>query len=129
MALKVGIAGYGVVAKKRHECILANPNLQLIAVCDKTFKQDGQFDNGVLFFKTYKDLLQQELDILFVCLTNDIVSEVCMAALKKGLHVFCEKPPGRNLTDVEIVLEQARQYPHLKLMYGFNHRHYYSALH
>lgn len=127
MVLKVGIAGYGVVGKKRRCCIDAHSTLQLVAVCDKTL-DDGRFDDGVLYFSHYEDLLRQELDVLFVCLTNDIAAEVCIAGLKKGLHVFCEKPPGRNLADITAVLNYSRQVPDLKLMYGFNHRHHHSVI-
>lgn len=128
MILKVGIAGYGVVGKRRRQCLDKLPYLKLVAVCDKTFQADGRFDDGVCHFTHYEDLLQQELDILFVCLTNDVASEVCVAALERGVHVFCEKPPGRNLQDIERVLNCASQHPELKLMYGFNHRHHHSVI-
>lgn len=32
--LKVGIAGYGIVGKRRHQFIDEHPGLQVIAVCD-----------------------------------------------------------------------------------------------
>ena len=35
--LKVGIAGYGIVGKRRRGCVEGNPNLELVAVCDKSF--------------------------------------------------------------------------------------------
>ncbi|MDX8412796.1 MAG: Gfo/Idh/MocA family oxidoreductase, partial [Mariprofundales bacterium] len=44
-----------------------------------------------------------------------------------GLHVFCEKPPGRNVEDVVRVMAQERCHPKLKLMYGFNHRYHDSV--
>ena len=36
--LKVGIAGFGVVGKRRKQFIEEHPNLELIAVCDKNFE-------------------------------------------------------------------------------------------
>jgi|TARA_Y100000031_G_scaffold94680_1_gene104034 NAD(P)-dependent dehydrogenase (short-subunit alcohol dehydrogenase family) len=33
--LRVGIAGYGVVGKRRHFYIDQNPNMKVVAVCDK----------------------------------------------------------------------------------------------
>ncbi|EMP07306.1 oxidoreductase family, C-terminal alpha/beta domain protein, partial [Leptospira interrogans serovar Pyrogenes str. 200701872] len=42
----------------------------------------------------------------------------------KGLHVFCEKPPGRNVQEISEVREVERQFPSLKLKYGFNHRYH-----
>ena len=95
--IKVGIAGYGVVGKKRGECISKNQNLELVAVCDRNFESTGKFDDGVYFYPDYDDLLEHGIDVLFVCLTNDVAAEVTIAGLNSGMHVFCEKPPGQNL--------------------------------
>ena len=42
--LKVGIAGYGVVGRRRRGCIDNNPDTILIAVCDRIFPNNGTFD-------------------------------------------------------------------------------------
>jgi len=60
-------------------------------------------------------------------MTNDIAAEVTIAGLEVGLHVFCEKPPGRNVEDVVKVIAEERQHPNLKLKYGFNHRYHESV--
>lgn len=125
--LKVGIAGYGVVGRRRKDCIDRNPHLEVIAVCDKNFNEDGIFHDGIKFFKDFSNLLQESLDVLVVCLTNDIAAEVTIAGLNAGLHVFCEKPPGRNVEDVLKVIECEQKHPNQKLMYGFNHRYHESV--
>jgi len=125
--LKVGIAGYGVVGKRRRHFIDRHPLLQTVAVCDRTFPADGIFEDGVRYFTAYERLMEQDLDVLFVCLTNDIAPEVTIAGLERGLHVFCEKPPGRELQDIARVIASERQRPGLKLKYGFNHRYHDSV--
>ena len=125
--LKVGIAGYGVVGKRRHFHIDMNPYLKVAAICDRSFLSHGTTDDGVLYFSNYQDLLNETLDVLFVCLTNDLAAEVTIAGLEKGLHVFCEKPPGRNLQDMERVVHCKKKHPALKLKYGFNHRYHDSV--
>lgn len=124
--LKVGIAGFGVVGKRRKACVDALPNLEVVAVCDKNFNIKDT-TNGLLCFSTYQELLSVELDVLFVCLSNDMASEATIAGLKRGLHVFCEKPPGRNLEEIEEVVEVERTCKSQKLMYGFNHRYHDSV--
>ena len=99
-----------------------------MAVCDRSFGGDGRLDDGVAFYDTYNKLLAQDLDILFVCLTNDIAPDVTIAGLEKGLHVFCEKPPGRDVADIERVIVCERKHPGLKLKYGFNHRYHESVV-
>lgn len=125
--LRVGIAGYGVVGKRRRQCVDKNPNLSIAGVCDRSFTEDGAFADGVKYFTCYKDLLKQNLDVLIVCVTNDIAAEITLAGLQSGLHVFCEKPPGRNLEDVLGVMRYEKAHPDLKLMYGFNHRYHDSV--
>jgi predicted dehydrogenase len=124
--LRVAIAGYGVVGKRRKDCIDRHPQMEVIAVCDKSFKEEGVFDDGVKFFREYPTLLKESLDVLIVCLTNDIAAEVTISGLNAGLHVFCEKPPGRNVEDLLKVIECEKKYPNQKLMYGFNHRYHES---
>jgi predicted dehydrogenase len=125
--LKVGIAGFGVVGKRRKDCVDRHPHLRVVAVCDQTFDGEGAFTNGVRYYPDYRRLLTEDLDILIVCLTNEIAPEVTIAGLESGLHVFCEKPPGRNVEDILLVIAHERQHPALKLMYGFNHRYHDSV--
>lgn len=122
--LRVGIAGYGIVGKRRRHFINRHPALETVAVCDRTFPVDGKLADGVPCFTSYQRLLERDLDMLFVCMTNDIAPTVTMAGLERGLHVFCEKPPGRDLADIIRVIEVERRHPGLKLKYGFNHRYH-----
>lgn len=124
--LKVGIAGYGVVGKRRHHFININPSMDVVAVCDQTFKKNYSL-NDLKYFKNYNDLLKLDLDVLFVCLTNNVAAEVTISGLKNGLHVFCEKPPGRNVEDINKVIKVEEKFPNLKLKYGFNHRYHDSV--
>ena len=121
--LKVGIAGFGVVGKRRKACIDIHPDLEVIAVCDKNLTKE-ETNQGVLYFSTYSELLLIDLDILFVCLTNDMAAEVTIKGLQKGLHIFCEKPPGRNLREIKDVIKIEKNLKYQKLMYGFNHRYH-----
>lgn len=125
--LRVGIAGFGVVGKRRRQYINLHPELRLTAVCDQYFKESGTLPDGVRYYPTYQQLLEEPLEALFVSLPNYLAAEVTIAGLEKGLHVFCEKPPGRNVRDIERVIEVERQHPKLLLKYGFNHRYHDSV--
>ena len=125
--LKVGIAGFGVVGKRRKECLDLHSEIKVVGVCDRSFTTAETLDDGTSCYMDYLDLLQNDLDVLVVCITNDIAPEVTITGLKAGLHVFCEKPPGRTVDDIRGVIEVESQYPGLKLMYGFNHRYHESV--
>ena len=125
--LRVGIAGFGVVGRRRRQFIDQHPAMQTVAVCDAKCAGDGSFPDGVRYYSDYRRLLAETLDILFVCVPNFLAAEVTVAGLERGLHVFCEKPPGRDLQDLARVIECERRHPTLKLKYGFNH-HYHDSV-
>lgn len=125
--LKVGIAGYGVVGQRRRLYLDIHPRLKTVAVCDQKFNGSEVMDDGVCYSSNYHDLLKEELDILFVSLPNYLAAEVTIAGLEKGLHVFCEKPPGRTVAEVERVTEVEKRNPDCLLKYGFNHRYHDSV--
>ena len=125
--LSVGIAGYGVVGKRRRMFIDQHPGLRTIAVCDQFYKEPVVMADGVKCFSDYQQLLEEPLDILFVSLPNYLAPEATIAGLQQGLHVFCEKPPGRNVADIERVSKVKKDKPDLLLKYGFNHRYHVSV--
>lgn len=125
--LNVGVAGYGTVGKIRHCFVDKHPRLCVTDVCDQTFVDHSHLPGGVRCWSNYKRLLEQDLDIVFVCLPNYLAPDVTIAGLERGLHVFCEKPPGRDLRDMDRVIMCEKQHPGQKLMYGFNHRYHDSV--
>lgn len=126
--LKIGIAGYGIVGKRRHEFIELHPSLKVTALCEQNFDHLPIFISDINTYTNYEEMLEgEELDVLFVCLTNNIAAEVTIAGLKKGIHVFCEKPPGMNVDDIRNVIAEEKKHPNLKLKYGFNHRYHDSV--
>lgn len=126
--IKVGIAGYGIVGQRRHEVIDRSGRASVVAVCDKKFDHDGVLESGVKYFPSLIELLSEPIDVLFVCMTNDANASATIAGLRRGLHVFCEKPPGRTSKEVMDVMSFERTVPNLVLMYGFNHRYHHSVM-
>ena len=121
--LSVGVIGYGVVGKRRIQYILQNKRLKLRYVSDVKFKKS--FSNKKIFyFKNYLDLIKNKPDIIFVTLPNYLASKVTKLCLKNKIHVFCEKPPGRSVSDIKSVIKQENFDKKIKLKYGFNHRYH-----
>lgn len=125
---RVGIAGYGVVGKRRRLHIDETADLRTVAVCDQNFHEATTLPDGLRAYPNYCDLLTHEqLDAVFISLPNYMAPEVTIAALQRGLHVFCEKPPGRTVADIERVISEERARPGVVLKYGFNHRYHDSV--
>jgi predicted dehydrogenase len=124
--LRVGIAGYGVVGKRRRQFIDAHAGMRTVAVSDATFGEDGVLDDGPAYFDDFRKLGGQDLDALFVCLPNNVAPEATIMGLERGMHVFCEKPPGRTVEDVRRVMAVEQRCGGKVLKYGFNHRYHQS---
>ena len=125
--LRIGIAGYGVVGKRRRHFIDRHPRLTTVAVSDVAFGGDGTLPDGVRHYADFRRMTDEKLDALFVCLPNAIAPEATIMGLNAGFHVFCEKPPGRTVADIERVIASEKRHPGLKLKYGFNHRYHESV--
>ena len=121
--LSVGVIGYGVVGKKRIHYILQNKRLKLKYVSDIKFKKNFTNKN-INYFKNYLDLIKKKPNLVFVTLPNYLVSKVTRLCLKNKIHVFCEKPPGKNVSDIQSVINQENLSKKIKLKYGFNHRYH-----
>ena len=133
--LKVGIAGFGVVGKKRYQFINENPDFETVAVSDIRFK-DPAFckvskkiitNHSIKIFNDYKFVLDENIDVLFVSLPNNLAPIATIEGLENNCHIFCEKPPGRTVEDIKKVIEVEKNNPRLKLKYGFNHRYHGSV--
>lgn len=125
--LRVGIAGYGVVGKRRRQYIDANPHFRTVAVSDLTFDGSGNLPDGIPYRGSWEGIFDFELDVLFVCLPNDVAPLATIAGIERGIHVFCEKPPGRTVDDIRRVIAAEQGMPGIKLKYGFNHRYHDSV--
>ena len=122
MSIRVAIIGLGVVGKKRKFFIEKNKNYKLVAASDIRFKKDFS-RNGVKYFKNYQDILKlRYIDAIFVTLPNYLSAKVTKEALRKKIHVFCEKPPAKNYNELSKVQKYLKS--SLILKYGFNHRYH-----
>ena len=129
MSLRVGIAGYGIVGKTRHRVLNQHEAFDVVAISDINFKENPTDLDNINAYSDYKDLINKEdLDVLFVSVPNKLASEATLIALKKGLHVFCEKPPARSLEELYPIRDFLNENIDLKLMYGFNHRFHASII-
>ena len=56
---KIGIAGYGLVGKRRRQFIDKHDDMMTVAVCDQYFDKSGVVSDGVKHFKNYQQLLKE----------------------------------------------------------------------
>lgn len=124
--MNFGIIGFGKMGKIRFDVIKTIGKHKVISICDI---RPVQISEGIAFTKNYQDIIDDKnIDGIFVCTPNYLNKKIVVAGLKKGKHVFSEKPPGVNLNEVKEIIKVEKANPKLKLMFGFNHRHHDSVM-
>jgi predicted dehydrogenase len=121
--LRAGIVGYGYMGQIRRRNIADHPDLELAAICDP-WRAEILTTLNVPIYESWEDLVTGNLDVVFVCTPNNLIPEVAVKALQSGRHVFCEKPPGRCLADIQCIRSAELANSNCKLLFGFNHRHH-----
>ena len=120
--LKVGIIGYGKIGKTRYDCVRSDPRLTLMGICDSV--NNLEIPKDVPYFSDYQQLLALKPDIVFICTFNRYIPTIAVEAIRRGIHVFTEKPPGCSLEDVSAIDAAVKEMPHVKVKFGFNHRYH-----
>jgi len=121
--LRAGIVGYGYMGQIRRRAIADHPDMQFSAVCDPGRAAEVSA-LGVSVFERWEALVESDIDVVFVCTPNYLIPEAAIHALHQGRHVFCEKPPGRNLSDIQRIRAAEQANPGATVLFGFNHRHH-----
>lgn len=104
----------------RRKVIAADGALELSGVYEPAdAPRSNAIRDGCRIFPSIRELIESA-DAVFVCTPNSAAPAACLASLAKGRHVFCEKPPGRNLRETRAIA--AGVTGGQKLMFGFNHR-------
>jgi predicted dehydrogenase len=121
--INCGIIGFGKMGKIRANAIEKSGKGRIVAVYDTSPPDDCSYSIA----KSPAEIIDSpDVDAVFVCTPNSYIPILCIQTLKAGKHVFSEKPPGFNASQVEEVVASEKASTDRKLMYGFNHRHHQS---
>jgi predicted dehydrogenase len=119
--LKASIIGYGYMGEIRRNVIEKNPRLELVGILDASPVVRESIENDRVI-GSFEELVKKNVEVVFVCTPNSYSPQFCIDSMNMGLHVFCEKPPGRNLEDIKNIIKAEKANANVKLMFGFNHR-------
>lgn len=113
--LRAGIVGCGGIANAKHLPAMEKCGLyEVVAFCDiipeqaqETKEKFGSSDAKV--FTDYRELVKEDLDVVYVTTPNRSHSEISIAAMEAGKDVMCEKPMARTYAETEKMLETAKR--------------------
>jgi len=127
--LKVGLIGLGGIMTCAHmPGYRAMDNVEIVAICDILPEKIEAFRHNcglpdVPGFTDYRDLLEVEgIDYVDICTPNYLHSIIAVAALNKGIHVFCEKPDAVSVEEA-LKMQRAAEENGKQLMVMRNNRY------
>lgn len=118
--IRTVIIGMGRMGATRYQAIKRHGGFQIVALCDTNL--NNMNDCKEVKYQDWKECIDAcEPQAVVVCTFNRIIPDVVCYALKKGIAVFSEKPPGRTLEDA-VRMQKTQQETGMVLKFGFNHR-------
>jgi len=117
--MKVGIVGFGKIGIDRYKHLSNIEGVEVVKIYD--IRKDDIPEN--LKCKSAEEILtDNDIDVVFISTPNNLNGPYTLKAINNNKHVFCEKPPSLNSSELEKIKEALNKNNSLKLMYGFNHR-------
>jgi predicted dehydrogenase len=110
-----GLIGTGNRGSYLLEGVLAQAMARVVALCDtKPDRLDkaattAARDKAATYSDWRKVLDRQDVEAVFIATPPDLHSEMAVAALRAGKHVYCEKPIGITPAQVQAVVNAARK--------------------
>lgn len=122
---RVGFLGTGWIGRHRMEAILASGKVEAAAICDPSvdcIAAARELAPGARVAQSLEEMLELELDGLVIATPSALHSRQAIAALERGVAVFCQKPLGRDEAEARAVVAAAENADRL-LAVDLSYRH------
>jgi predicted dehydrogenase len=110
--VRLGFLGTGWIGRNRMEAMLATNLVSEILVCDPNAEMARDalaLAPNAMTAGSLAEMLESEPDGVVIATPSALHADQCIAAFEAGAAVFCQKPLGRNATEVAAVLGTARR--------------------
>jgi predicted dehydrogenase len=109
---RLGFLGVGGIGRHRLEAIAQSGAAEIVAIADSSAKlaeKAAQSASEAVVLHSLDDLLEMELDGVVIATPSALHAEQAIAALERGVAVFCQKPLGRSAWETRRVIRAAYQ--------------------
>lgn len=124
--INIGVIGLGRIVREFHiPSLLRIKEVKIKGICARTKTKERlslASDIGANFYQDHEEMFEEEsLNAVYICSPTVFHKEMTLAALKRGYHVFCEKPIAMNVDEAKAMCSEARQNSRI-LFIGYNRR-------
>lgn len=122
--IRIGIIGCGAITQHRHAPEYAhNPDAQVVAWFDTVTQRAQEMADtyGGAVCPTWQAVIDGGIDAVSICSPNRMHAQMAVYALRRGVHVLCEKPMATTPEECEQMVAAARAAKKI-LMVGQNQR-------
>lgn len=110
--IRFAIVGCGRIAYRHIEAIQANPQAELVALCDLNTNRANERNEkaGVSIYQDYNEmLLKEDIDVVNIMTPSGMHAEHAMDIIRKyKKHIVIEKPMALKASDAEELIRTAR---------------------
>ena len=112
---KLNIAGIGAGGMGGGDIDAVAGDSNIVALCDVDLRQASaiqKFPNAKVFrdFRKMFDEMDKQIDAVIVGTPDHTHAVAAMAAIKRGKHVYCEKPLAHSVGEVRALMKAAKDY-------------------
>lgn len=113
---RLNIAGIGVGGMGAGDLRAVAPNNNLVALCDVDLRRAAETFKRFPDARQYRDFremfdeLEKEIDAVVVATPDHTHAVAAMAAIKRGKHVYCEKPLAHSVHEVRQLMKAAEEH-------------------
>lgn len=112
---RLGFAGVGWIGLNRLQAVAADGAADIVCITDLSVDAAREAARAVadrapytFVSDSFEDLLAEDLDGVVIATPSGLHAQQAMAALGRGLAVFCQKPLGRTSHEVGQTIEMAQ---------------------
>jgi predicted dehydrogenase len=109
---RVGFVGVGWIGRHRMEAMAETGCIEVAGIADPVadmVAEAAQIAPDAQRGESLDDLLTLDLDGLVIATPSGLHAAQAIAALERGLAVFCQKPLGRDAAEARTVVDAARR--------------------
>lgn len=112
--IRFGVVGTNWITDRFLAGARLHDEFVLTAICSRSEERGRAFGRKYGVERVFANIEEMagsgEIDAVYIATPNSHHAEVAIAAMKKGVHVLCEKPIASNSKELKLMLEAAERY-------------------